>query len=236
MTNQKQLGCLYVVATPIGNPDDITLRAIKILSEVDTVVCEEYKEGSKLLNRLGISKPLISMNEHNESEIIESLIIDIMAGKQFALISDCGTPLFEDPGKKLVRSLVEMQLKVIPIPGTSSLMTALSVCAFKLDHFIFSGFLPPKSEQRKIVLNKIKNADAPVILMDTPYRLNKLLDEISEVLGKNQSIFLGLDLTQSKEKILHGTVSDIASKVRGQKREFILILDTPLKRGRNYDR
>ena len=230
MINKKQSGCLYVVATPIGNADDITLHAIKILNDVDAVICEELKEGSKLLHSLDIIKPLIVMNEHNESEVIETLIIEIMAGKRFALVSDCGTPLFADPGKKLVSNLTDMGLKVIPIPGTSSLMAALSVCAFPMDHFVFSGFLPPKNDQRKMRLNKLKYADSPVVLMDTPYRMGRLLDEIIEFFGKNQQIFLGMDLTQPKETILHGPVVDIAKKVKGQKREFILILDAPQRR------
>ena len=231
MTDAKQFGNLFVVATPIGNTQDITLRAIEILRSVDAVICEERKDGSRLLKQLEIKgKPLIELNEHNESDMIQQILIDLMNGKNMALISDCGTPVFSDPGKQLLKLMAEMRIKVVPIPGASSLMAALSLCPFDMETFTFLGFLPPKTEQRSAVLQKHKISDSPIILMDTPYRLTKLLDEVSKTFGQQQQIFLALDLTLPSEAAYLGTVQDVAAQVQGRKAEFILILDRPHRR------
>jgi len=234
MSDKSKFGTLYIVATPIGNPEDITLRAIKVLSTVDAVICEEIKEGSRLLHSLKIDNQLVTLNEHNEDEVIQNIIIELMAGKSLALVSDCGTPLFSDPGKKLVSTLVEVNFKIVPIPGTSSLMTALSVCAFRMDQFKFIGFLPPKAEHRSSILSSLKHESTPLILMDTPYRLGRLLDEVIETFGRDQTVFLGCDLTLPKELILHGRIDEVSKRVAGQKREFILILDIPNKGKRSF--
>ena len=231
MTDTNKFGKLYIVATPIGNPQDITLRAIETLRSVDAVICEERKDGSRLLKQLEIiGKPLIELNEHNESDMIQQVLIELMNGRSMALISDCGTPVFSDPGKQLLKLMAEMRVKVVPIPGASSLMAALSVCPFDMENFTFLGFLPPKTEQRAAVLQKHKFSDCPLILMDTPYRLAKLLDEVSRTFGRQQQIFLALDLTLPSEMTYLGTVQDVASQVQGRKAEFILILDRPLRR------
>ena len=231
MTDTNKFGKLYIVATPIGNPQDITLRAIETLRSVDAVICEERKDGSRLLKQLEIiGKPLIELNEHNESDMIQQVLIELMNGRSMALISDCGTPVFSDPGKQLLKLMAEMRVKVVPIPGASSLMAALSVCPFDMENFTFLGFLPPKTEQRAVVLQKHKFSDCPLILMDTPYRLAKLLDEVSRTFGRQQQIFLALDLTLPSEMTYLGTVQDVASQVQGRKAEFILILDRPLRR------
>jgi len=231
MKEPNQFGKLFIVATSIGNPKDITLRAIDILRSVDAVICEERKDGSRLLKQLEISgKPLIELNEHNEADMIQQILIDLMNGKNMALISDCGTPVFSDPGKQLLKLMAEMRIKVVPVPGASSLMAALSLCPFDMENFTFLGFLPPKTEQRAAVLQKHKLADNPIILMDTPYRLVKLLDEVSKTFGRQQQIFLALDLTLSSEATYLGSVQDVAAQVQGRKAEFILILDRPQRR------
>ena len=230
MPSRLKSGKLYIVATPIGHPEDITLRAMKILGEVDAVICEEIKLGSRLLKKLQIEKPLIVMNEHNEAESVQNILIDIMAGKSFALVSDCGTPVFADPGRLLITTMNEMDIKVIPIPGPSSLMAAISVCTFNLDQYQFVGFLPPKSDQRIAVLNRVSKSKLPLILMDTPYRLTRTLEEVIQIFGKKQSIFVACDLTLPGEVILHGTAEDILKKLFGQKKEFILIIDKPQRR------
>lgn len=223
--NRKINGMLYVVSTPIGNSDDITIRAINILNKVDVVICEEVRNGQRLLKKLNINKPLITLNEHNEKEQAEIILIEIMSGKNFALISDCGTPIFQDPGRYLLSILFEMNVKVSPIPGASSLVSAISVCPVKLDKFTFLGFLPPKSDQRAQILAKNKQHRYPLILMDTPYRLSKLLQEIMEIFGKKQKIFFAADLTLQSEVILHESVEKIFHKLRDQKREFIVIVE-----------
>ena len=231
MTDPEQFGILFIVATPIGNVQDITLRAIETLRSVDAVICEERKDGSRLLKQLQImDKPLIELNEHNESDMIQQILIELMNGKNMALISDCGTPVFSDPGKQLLKLMAEMRIKVVPIPGASSLMAALSLCPFDMETFTFLGFLPPKTEHRSAVLKKYKSSDSPIILMDTPYRLTKLLDEVSKTFGRQQQIFLALDLTLPSEATYIGTVQDIAARIQARKAEFILILDRPQRR------
>ncbi len=231
MTDPIQFGKLFIVATPIGNPQDITLRAIEILKSVDAVICEERKDGSRLLKQLEITgKPLIELNEHNEADMIQQVLIDLMNGKNMALVSDCGTPVFSDPGKQLLKLMAEMRIKVVPVPGASSLMAALSLCPFDMENFTFLGFLPPKTEQRAAVLQKHKISDYPIILMDTPYRLGKLLDEVSTTFGRLQQIFLALDLTLPSEATYLGTVQDVTTQVQGRKAEFILIMDRPQRR------
>lgn len=231
MTDPNQFGKLFIVATPIGNPQDITLRAIETLKTVDAVICEERKDGSRLLKQLEVTgKPLIELNEHNEGDMIQQVLIDLMNGKNMALISDCGTPVFSDPGKQLLKLMSEMRIQVVPVPGASSLTAALSLCPFDMENFTFLGFLPPKTEQRAAVLQKHKISEFPIILMDTPYRLRKLLDEVSKTFGRQQQIFLALDLTLSSEATYLGTVQDIAAQVQAKKAEFILILDRPQRR------
>ncbi|MEA4931190.1 MAG: 16S rRNA (cytidine(1402)-2'-O)-methyltransferase [Anaerolineaceae bacterium] len=231
MTDTNKFGKLYIVATPIGNPQDITLRAIETLRSVDAVICEERKDGSRLLKQLEIiGKPLIELNEHNESDMIQQVLIELMNGRNMALVSDCGTPVFSDPGKQLLKLMAEMRIKVVPVPGASSLTTALSVCPFDMENFTFLGFLPPKTEQRAAVLQKHKFSECPLILMDTPYRLVKLLDEVSRTFGRQQQIFLALDLTLPSEMTCLGTVQDVAAQAQGRKAEFILILDRPQRR------
>lgn len=230
MPDKSSFGKLYIVATPIGNPQDITLRAIEVLGSVDAVICEERKEGSSLLKRLNLSKPLVELNEHNENEMIHQVLVELMNGKDMALVSDCGTPVFSDPGRELIRMMYEMGVQVVSIPGASSLMAALSLCPFDMDQFFFLGFLPPKTEQRGRILQRHATSAYPIVLMDTPYRLGKLLTEISAAFGKKQNIFLALDLTLPREGVLQGEVQEIAGQVQNRKAEFILVIDKPQRR------
>lgn len=221
-------GCLYVVATPIGNLQDITLRALKILQAADAVVCEERKEGSKLLKRLGVTTPeLIPLNEHNEKlkgERISEILSLLQQGKNLALISDCGTPVFFDPGALLIRQAVQLNIPVVPVPGPSSLMAALSILDESLDKFIFGGFLPRQPEPRRQELEALDKPGLPIILMDTPYRLNRLLEEITQAYGKGRRITLACDLTLPTELILRGPVQEVHQQVEDRKAEFILII------------
>ncbi|MBE0685593.1 MAG: 16S rRNA (cytidine(1402)-2'-O)-methyltransferase [Anaerolineaceae bacterium] len=221
----KNIGKLYIVSTPIGNWDDITLRAIKILKDVDLLVCEEIRVGSTLLKKLSLpTKELIDLNEHNETEQVGLVIQKLFEGANIALISDCGTPVFADPGHVLINQATQMGIEVIPIPGASSLMAALSVLDFKLDRFYFAGFLPREKDHRKSVLNSLRSMDIPIVLMDTPYRLQKLLEEVSQTFGKNRRITLGINITMDNEKFLRGTVSEITKQLNQKKAEFILVV------------
>jgi len=143
-------GKLYLVATPIGNYRDITLRALDVIKETDAVICEEYRQGSTILKKIGAGKKdLILLNEHNEAEESQAIATEMLRGKTYALISDCGTPAFADPGTHLVRICLEYSIPVIPIPGPSSLMAAISISPLPLERFFFAGFLPRKTEERK---------------------------------------------------------------------------------------
>jgi len=225
MEKQIKPGKLYIVSTPIGNPRDITLRALDILKKVDAVICEEYRQGSRLLHKLEIENNLIPLNEHNEAEEAQNIMVRLAKGETMALISDAGTPVFADPGQHLLELLYQMKIPVSPIPGPGSLLAALSLCDFSIDRFVFAGFPPRKSEYREGFLAKYKSETVPVILMDTPYRMTKLLGEVESIFGKSQDILLACDLTQKKEAVFRGPVSEILLQVSGQKREFILVLN-----------
>ena len=229
MTTQP--GKLYIVATPIGHPDDITTRAIQVLSQADAILCEERKVASRLLKQLGITKPLIELNEHNEDQQVNDILLNLLNGQNMALISDCGTPVFSDPGSKLLQILYPAEIDVVPIPGASSLVAAISVCPFDLKQFNFLGFLPPKTEQRKELLRQHTNSTQAIILMDTPYRMGKLLEEVANAFGKTRTIFLATDLTLPGEKVYLGTVQEVQQKTQNRKAEFILIIE---KKSRGY--
>lgn len=225
MTDPTKTGTLFVVATPIGNPKDITLRALDVLKNVDAIIVEERRQGSRLLHQLGIENELLTLNEHNEAQEASSIMLRLVKGETMAIISDAGTPVFADPGQHLLELLYQAKIPVSPVPGPASLMAALSLCDFPIDRFIFVGFPPRKSEQREGFLAKYKFETVPVILMDTPYRLTKLLGEVQTVFGKHQDILLACDLTLKKEAVFRGPVDEILPRVSGQKREFILIIN-----------
>ena len=220
-----ETGRLYVVATPIGNPRDITLRAMDILQEVDAVICEEQREGSTLLKKLGIQKEILLVNEHNEAEMCPLIAQRILLQNHtLALISDCGTPVFADPGAALIAHLNDLGIPVIPIPGPSSLMAALSVLDFKLDRFIYAGFLPRDKEERRRALKYLRTLRIPIIIMDAPYRLVSVLDDIGAMFGDGAKITLAVDLTMPGEAILRGPLGEVSRRVGQRKGEFVLIV------------
>ena len=220
-----KMGQLYIVATPIGNPEDITLRAIRILGEADVVICEERRQGSTLLKKLGITpRQLISLNEHNETEQAATLVQRMLLGESMALISDAGTPVFADPGAELIRQAVEMGITVTTVPGASSLMALLSLLDTKLERFVYVGFLSRSPKERRQELQRFLRLNLPLVIMDTPYRLSSLLEDIEKTAGKNRRLTLGLNLTQPGEQVVRGTVAEIRRMVQGRKAEFILLL------------
>jgi 16S rRNA (cytidine1402-2'-O)-methyltransferase len=214
------------VATPIGNPGDITLRALEILRQCSVIICEEMREGTSLMKKLEVPvTEIIALNEHNEAERVPDLVRRILLdGANMALISDCGTPVFSDPGAFLIQQASEMGIQVIPIPGPSSLMAALSVLSFKPERFVFAGFLPRVPEERKRELTHLRALRMPVILMDTPYRLAALLKDVAGAFGKGHEVTVAADLTLPREKIYRGTVSEVLQQVGDRKAEFILIV------------
>jgi 16S rRNA (cytidine1402-2'-O)-methyltransferase len=218
-------GILYIVATPIGNPADITFRAIDVLKTANAVICEEYKPGSTLLKKLGIEgKELVLLNEHNEPEVAADLLMRLLNGESLALFSDCGTPVFSDPGAYLIQLASSSGIKVSPVPGASSLMAALSVLDFHLERFIFAGFLPRDSEQRKRTLTHYRGQKMPLIVMDTPYRLGSLLEDVVKVYGRGQWVTVAFDLTLPTEFVFRGEAGTVQQQVGQRKGEFIMII------------
>ncbi len=218
---------LYIVSTPIGNYDDITLRALKTLREVDLIICEEYKPTRRLLAHYEITKELFSLNEHNESEFASEAISEILSGKSAALISDAGTPLFSDPGTILVNRAIEKGIQIIPIPGASSLLSALVGSGFDLNNFYYYGWLSPKKEIRRSQLQKLKSVNELLIIMETPYRLQALLTDVKKAFGKNQFVVIAFKLTQNGETFFRGSVNTVIESTSKEKikGEFVLLLD-----------
>lgn len=220
-------GTLSIVATPIGNFDDLSPRAAIVLREADLVVCEEWKEGRQLLRQLSLlEKDLAQLNEHNEIEGTETILAALEEGRNVALVSDCGTPLLADPGRRLVEAAAARDIRIVPIPGVSSFVTALMVAGFPIEQFVFRGMLAAKTEERKNQLRALREERRTVILFDAPYRLERLVDELAGVFADQRQAVLAMDLTTPEETILRGTCAELARKTNGKhwKREFVIIL------------
>jgi len=218
---------LYLVSTPIGNYDDITLRAIKVLNDVDFIICEEFKEAKRLLSHLKIDKELVSLNEHNEEDSSLEIFNKIKEGKKAALISDCGTPLFSDPGNLLVKMCIDNGIEIVSIPGANSLLPALIGAGFKIDKFYYAGWLSPKSDIRRKELLRLKNVKELIVIMETPYRLKTIMTDLSKTFGGLKQISIAFDLTLPTEKYYRGTISDllqlvIKDKLKG---EFVIVIN-----------
>ncbi len=218
---------LYVVATHIGNEDDITLRALKVLKNVDFVICEERKIGSRLLRYYEIKKPVELLNEHNEAEntqpLLERLLYD---GESAAIISDAGTPLFADPGNQLVDLCHKNGVNVYPVPGPSSIMAALMGSGIPLKQFFYYGFLPANRHERIEALRKFRiKGGVDTVFLETPYRLAKLLKDMAKMLGNNRRIIIAYKLTQPQEKFFVGTLEEVMIMTKDlPKGEFVIIL------------
>lgn len=218
-------GILYIVATPIGNPEDITLRAANLLEEVDAVICEEMRVGTTLLKRLGITgKEIILLNEHNEEEQATSIAARLVQGQSMALISDAGTPVFSDPGHFLIEVAEGFGVRVSPVPGANSVIAALSVLDFHLEQFYFAGFLPRDPESRRSDLARMRSLRVPIVLMDTPYRLGALLDDVARVFGAGQAVTVACDLTLPSETIYRGSAAGVRKQLGQRKAEFVLVI------------
>ncbi len=221
-------GILYLVATPIGNFDDITLRALNLLKEADVIVCEERKDGQRLLAHYGIpQKAVETLNEHNEAAAAFHIIEYLRGGKNVALISDAGTPVFSDPGQELVGKAIEAGIDVVPVPGASSLLPALIVSGFTIGSFLFYGFPSPKSQRRVAELRQLRNERRVMVFMDTPYRLVALLKDLAEVFGNERRVCVSYNLTMPDEKIYRGTASELYRifEKKNLKGEFVAVVE-----------
>ena len=218
------LGKLYIVATPIGNLEDITLRAIRVLKEVDLIAAEDTRHTLKLLYHLEISKPLISYHRHNEDVKTDILIHKLQEGQNIALVSDAGTPGICDPGEEVIKACIECGISVIPIPGACAMVNALIVSGIDTKEFIFFGFLPLHKKLRKEKLIEIKNANKTVILYEAPHKLNTTLKDLKEILG-NRQVVLAREITKIHEEYIRGTVEEILAKSDTLKGEMILVIE-----------
>lgn len=217
---------LYIVSTPIGNYEDITLRALNVLKEVNFIICEEFKEARRLLSSYKIEKRLVNINEQNEKEASDEILHMMLEGKSAALISDCGTPLFSDPGHLLVDLAIQNKVEIVPVPGASSLLAALVGSGLDFEKFYYYGWLSPKKDIRRKQLLDLKRRKETIVLMDTPYRLKTLMTDIVKILGPNIPCVLAFELTNEKEKFYRGNTGNILNHVEKEnlKGEFVLIL------------
>ena len=219
-------GTLFVVATPIGNLEDLTFRAVKCLKEVDLVACEDTRRTSKLLNHLGIKKPLISCFEHNELSRIDELLGRIALGENIALVSDAGTPTISDPGFALVRAAHERGLTVCPIPGPSALVAALSVSGLPTDSFLFAGFLPRTESARRTRLQELKTQRATLVFYESPHRVVDALADMITVLGDREA-FLSREITKIHEELKRARLSQISLELASREEvlgEIVLVV------------
>jgi len=218
-------GKLFVVATPIGNLEDITLRAIRTLKECDFMLCEDTRRAKILLNHYGIEKPLISYFEGNEEKRIPEVIDLLKEGKNIALISDAGTPLISDPGYRLVKRCREEGIDVLPIPGPSAVIAALSVSGLETDRFMFLGFPPQKIGKRRKLLEEIKDFEGSLVFYLSPYDIKEFLEEVLEILG-DRRVCICREMTKFFEEYLYGKLSEVKDKVK-EKGEFVVIVGKP---------
>ncbi len=220
----KTLGELYIVATPIGNLEDITLRAIRILQEVDIIAAEDTRHTLKLLNHLEITKPMISYHRHNEEVKTDELIQKLLEGKNIALVSDAGTPIISDPGGEVVKVALESGIKVEPIPGPCAAITALIASGIDAKEFTFLGFLPLNKKNRKEKLRQIEKQETTTILYEAPHKLMQTLEELSKI-TQNRKIVLARELTKIHEEYQTGTAQELKNRIQEPKGEYVIIIE-----------
>lgn len=226
-------GTLYIVATPIGNLEDITLRAKRVLSEVDLIVCEDTRVTSKLLAKIEVSKPLKSLHQHSDEHRASFVVQEVLDGKNVAYVSDAGTPGVNDPGGKLVQIAVEAGIPISPIPGPSALTTAISVCGFPMEHFTYLGFIPHKKGRRTFFKDVAARKEA-VIFFESTHRLIKTLESLATTLdpstqlgtGAERMIFVGRELTKMHETLYRGAAAEVLAQVKAtsDKGEAVVIV------------
>ena len=220
----KKIGKLYIVATPIGNLDDITLRAIHVLENVDLIAAEDTRHTLKLLNHLEISKPLISYHRHNEEIKTEILIGKLIEGQDIALVSDAGTPGICDPGEIVIKKCSDEGINIIPIPGSCAMINALVVSGIDTKEFTFLGFLPLNKKLRKEKLKEIEKSEKTIILYEAPHKLMTTLNDLKEILEERQMV-LARELTKIHEELIRGNCKEIIEKAENLKGEMVLVIE-----------
>ncbi|WP_372982534.1 16S rRNA (cytidine(1402)-2'-O)-methyltransferase [Marinobacter sediminum] len=226
--NEKAQGVLYIVATPIGNLDDLSSRAVSVLNRVDVVAAEDTRHSGRLLQHLGLHKRLIALHDHNERDRAGSLLQELESGRSVALISDAGTPLISDPGYVLVREARSRGLKVSPIPGACALVAALSAAGLPTDRFLFVGFLPAKRSGRRAALEQQVRETATLVFYESPHRILDAVSDIAAVFGEEREIVLGRELTKTFETFYSGSVAEVLATLEadphGTKGEFVVMI------------
>ncbi|HEY1464785.1 MAG TPA: 16S rRNA (cytidine(1402)-2'-O)-methyltransferase [Terriglobales bacterium] len=217
---------LYVVATPIGNLEDITLRALRVLKEVDLIACEDTRQTQKLLNHFGITTRTVSYYEQNEASRSKELVNELTAGKRIALVTDAGMPGISDPGFRVVALAIEHGIQVVPIPGATAMISALAASGLQTDSFQFRGFLPPKSGQRRKALEGIRNSQQTEIFYEAPHRLKEAIEDVVAELGDSRSIVIARELTKIHEEFLRGHAAQVLKELnsRGEIKGEITLL------------
>jgi len=213
---------LYIVATPIGNLEDITLRAVRILQEAELILCEDTRHSHRLLDHYDIRKPALSYHDFNKEKVTAGIVEKLLAGQNIALISDAGTPGISDPAFYLVRHALRENIQVIPIPGPSAVISALVVSGLPTDKFHFEGFLPVK-KGRKTRLEKLNDIESTIVLYESPHKILKTLENLKSYLG-NRRVCIGREITKMHEEFYRGTIDDVLDEVK-PKGEFTLVLE-----------
>lgn len=218
-------GCLYLVGTPIGNLEDITLRALRILKEVDEIACEDTRHTQKLLAHYDIRKPLVSYHEHNELKRAPELLISLEQGAKIALVSDAGMPLVSDPGHRLVALCLRHHIPVIPVPGPSAILASLAASGLPNEEFLFIGFLPARSGERRRALERLRLEDRTIILYEAPHRIGECLVDAREILGDRDAC-IAREVTKIHEEFRRGKLGDLTDSLRDRpaKGEITLLI------------
>lgn len=232
----KQEPCIYIVATPIGNMEDITIRAAKTLGSVDVIACEDTRVTAKLLSHLGIKTKMTCYNDHSTEKERNKIIDMVLSGKSVALVSDAGTPLISDPGYRLIRQAHENNIKVTSLPGASSVSVALTLSGLPTDRFLFEGFLPPKTESRRNALAVLKEIPATLVFFESPRRLEGTLSDINHILGARETAVLR-EITKKFEEVKRGTPQELEEyyKENPPKGEIVIVVSPPISKDISED-
>jgi 16S rRNA (cytidine1402-2'-O)-methyltransferase len=226
--DNSQTGCLYLVATPIGNLEDITLRAIRVLKEADLIACEDTRQTQKLLQHYAIHKELVSYHAHNELTRAAELVIQLEQGAQVALVSDAGTPVVSDPGHRLVVLCLRHHIPVVPIPGPSAFVAALAASGLPTDEFLFVGFLPSRMGARRKKLDALKSEPRALVFYEAPHRLADTLSDAADILGSRHAV-VAREVTKIHEEFLRGSLAELrdAAHKRAPRGEITLMIGPP---------
>jgi len=217
-------GTLYVVATPIGNLEDITARALRVLSEVALIAAEDTRRTAHLLTRYGITTPMTSLHEHNELRKTAPLIARLQSGESVAVVSDAGTPLISDPGEKLIRAAIEAGIRIEPVPGPSAIIAALAASGYSTQPFMFLGFPPARSKDRDQWMSRLTELDVTTVFFEAPHRIRRTLQEILEKIG-DVSVVVARELTKIHESLVRGPISEVIGDAGLETGELTVIID-----------